>query len=183
MIALARRMKKKPTLLGYSMGGRVALEALLTEPGVFRSGIHHRTIPSVGEVPLESRSSHCVMSPELVMRMPIEVAWPLLKRLADTMSTLPTFRDDAVAQAGARLIYNFLVSGHARGNGVGGARVGARSCLRSGRTVDASGTSGMPGHVPVGWARPLGTTQFPPTVWPESPAMRGKSSCRVRDTH
>lgn len=104
VIEFARGIRPSPALLGYSMGGRVALEAVLTDPGAFRSAIviapHLPWLRLRWATPL----AH-LMSPELAMRLPIEAVWPVLKWIAHELQTLPLVRDDSVAQAGVRLIY------------------------------------------------------------------------------
>ncbi len=104
VIEMAARMEPRPWLLGYSMGGRVALECLLTQPEAFRSAIliapHLPWLRLRWATPLAR-----LMSPELAMRIPVETLWPVLKWIAHKLQTLPRVRDDSVAQAGVRLIY------------------------------------------------------------------------------
>ena len=104
VLSLARELEPRPVLLGYSMGGRVALEAILSEPESFRSAIilapHLPWTRFRWATPLAN-----LMSPELADRVPIEMLWPLLKWVAHELQTLPLLKDDSVAQAGVRLIY------------------------------------------------------------------------------
>ena len=43
VLELASELSEPPALLGYSMGGRVALEAALTEPEWFRAVTHSKS--------------------------------------------------------------------------------------------------------------------------------------------
>ena len=106
VIELARRMRRRPAIIGISMGGRVALEAALQAPDQFRSVVaiapylpwlRHRVLLRGARI----------LSPSAMVRwFPLEKAWPLLKRIADISMRSPQLRDDEVAQAGARLVYN-----------------------------------------------------------------------------
>ncbi len=107
VIELARRMHRRPAIVGISMGGRVALEAALQAPDQFRSVVaiapylpwlRHRAL---------LRAAWILSPPAAERWFPLEKAWPLLKRIADISMRSPQLRDDELAQAGARLIYNF----------------------------------------------------------------------------
>ena len=104
VVELARRLPRPAALLGISMGGRVALEAALTDPDLFRSVIaiapYLPWLQFRWAMPLAR-----LMSPRLVERVPLEMAWPVLKGVAHVLEAAPGFRDDDVAKAGARLIY------------------------------------------------------------------------------
>jgi len=84
VIALARRLESKPLVMGMSLGARVALEAALTAPELFRGVV-------MLAAPLPRRDHRWVLagarllSPEIAMRIPVERLWPLLKRLADRL--------------------------------------------------------------------------------------------------
>jgi pimeloyl-ACP methyl ester carboxylesterase len=104
VVELARTLPRPTALLGISMGGRVALEAALIDPDRFRSVIliapYLPWLRFRWAMPL----AH-LMSPRLVERVPLEMAWPVLKQVARFLEAAPGFRDDDVAKAGARLIY------------------------------------------------------------------------------
>ena len=106
VIELARRMRRRPAIVGISMGGRVALEAALQAPEQFRS-----VVAIAPYLPWLRHSALLrgawILSPSAAERwFPLEKAWPLLKRIADFSMQSPRLRDDEVAQAGARLVYN-----------------------------------------------------------------------------
>jgi pimeloyl-ACP methyl ester carboxylesterase len=106
VVAMARRMKTPPAVIGISMGGRVALEAALSAPEVFRSVIAIAPwLPWLRFRPVLGGAR--LLSPGLAERIRLEKFWPLLRRLAHFAETNPRIRDDALAQAGARLIYYF----------------------------------------------------------------------------
>jgi len=46
------------------------------------------------------------MNPDRIEKLRIELAWPLLKRLADSFDETRWFKDDAVARSGKRIVYN-----------------------------------------------------------------------------
>jgi pimeloyl-ACP methyl ester carboxylesterase len=106
VIALARSLEAPPVVLGVSMGGRVALEAALTAPEIFRAVI--AIAPSLPwlryRLLLEPAR---LLDPRMAHWIPLERVWPALRWLAYALETLPALRDDELAQAGARLVYNF----------------------------------------------------------------------------
>jgi pimeloyl-ACP methyl ester carboxylesterase len=104
VIELARGLDERPVVLGISLGGRVALEAALTRPDLFRA-----VIAVAPYLPwrryrffLEWAS---LIDPRIAGWMSLERAWPLLRWLARTLEAVPYVGDDQVAQAGARLVY------------------------------------------------------------------------------
>jgi pimeloyl-ACP methyl ester carboxylesterase len=106
VIELARRLETPPVLMGMSMGGRVALEAALTEPTAFRGAAmiapylpwrRNRWMLSFARL----------MSPGAAERVPLDVAWPLLKRVAGAIDSQPRLREDWLMRASARVIYYF----------------------------------------------------------------------------
>ena len=104
VIALARSLPERPILLGISMGGRVALEAAVTDPAAFRGVIAIAPyLPWRRFRFLMDRA--WLLDPRLADWMPFEHAWPVLRWLARGLETLPYLRDDEIAQAGARLVY------------------------------------------------------------------------------
>ncbi len=104
VIELARSLETPPILLGMSLGGRVALEAALIEPTAFRGlaltatylpWLHRRWGSNVGYL----------LSPGLAERVPLELAWPLLKRLSSYLDAYPSLQDDWLARASVRVAY------------------------------------------------------------------------------
>ena len=106
VIALARSMKSRPTVIGISMGGRVALEAALTAPEAFRS-----VVAIAPYLPwLRFRwliQTGYILDPRLAALFPLEGIWPLLRWLSVALERVPQLRDDQLAQAGMRLVYYF----------------------------------------------------------------------------
>lgn len=105
VIELARGLDERPVVLGISLGGRVALEAALTTPELFRA-----VIAVAPYLPwrryrffLEWAS---LIDPRMAGWMSLERVWPLLRWLAGALEALPYLGDDQVAQAGARLVYH-----------------------------------------------------------------------------
>jgi pimeloyl-ACP methyl ester carboxylesterase len=84
VLELASRLETKPLVMGMSLGARVALEAALTAPELFRGVV-------LMAVPLPRQEYRWVfpfarlLSPEIAMHLPVERAWPLLKWLADRL--------------------------------------------------------------------------------------------------
>src|SRR5262245_4012463 len=104
VIELARSLPIPPVVLGVSMGGRVALEAALPAPDVFRGVIAIApSLPWLRFRPLLGLAS--LVDPRAADWLPLERAWPVLRWLARTLETLPCLREDELAQAGARLVY------------------------------------------------------------------------------
>ncbi len=106
VIAMARAMRPRPTIVGISLGGRVALEAALTAPEAFRSVIaiapylpwlRYRWLFQAGYL----------LDPRLAGLFPLERIWPLLRLLSGALERVPQLRDDELAQAGMRLVYYF----------------------------------------------------------------------------
>jgi pimeloyl-ACP methyl ester carboxylesterase len=104
VIELARSLATPPVVLGLSMGGRVALEAVLTAPDAFRGVIAIAPyLPWLRHRFIMDRA--WMIDPRIASWVPFERAWPVLRWLARTLETLPYLRDDEVAKAGARLVY------------------------------------------------------------------------------
>jgi pimeloyl-ACP methyl ester carboxylesterase len=84
VIDLARRLESPPLVMGMSLGARVALEAALREPGLFRGVV-------MMAPPLPRRENRWalvfarLLSPKIAERIPVEKAWPRLKKLADRL--------------------------------------------------------------------------------------------------
>ena len=104
VIELARSLETPPVILGMSMGGRVAIEAVLTAPESFRAAV--LLAPYLPwrrrrwRLSLASR-----INPESAERLPLERAWPLLKRVAERMEAVPRFEHDWLARACVRFVY------------------------------------------------------------------------------
>jgi pimeloyl-ACP methyl ester carboxylesterase len=106
VIELARSLEVPPIVLGVSLGGRVALEMAMQASADVRALIavapylpwrRHRALLDWARL----------ISPRVVDWLPLQVFWPLLRRLAGLVQAVPYLRDDELAQAGARLIYYF----------------------------------------------------------------------------
>ncbi|HSP96728.1 MAG TPA: alpha/beta fold hydrolase, partial [Candidatus Dormibacteraeota bacterium] len=106
VIALARRLPEPPVVLGLSLGGRVALEMALRAPEAVRGVI--AIAPALPQRHFRALLAPVrLLDPRLADWLPLERAWPLLRWLAQTVEATPYLRDDAIAQAGARLVYYF----------------------------------------------------------------------------
>ena len=104
VIELARSLDAPPILLGVSLGGRVALEIALAAPDACGA-----VIAVAPYLPWRRHRAWLdwawLLDPRLADWMPLELFWPVLRRLAAFMEQAPYLRDDELAQAGARLIY------------------------------------------------------------------------------
>lgn len=104
VIELARELGDPPLLLGMSLGGRVVLEAALREPSAFRGLV--LVAPALPRrYPPWIMQAARFLSPQLAERIPIEVAWPLLKRMANTREADPGIAEDWLTRIGKRAIY------------------------------------------------------------------------------
>ena len=104
VIALAHGLDAPARILGISLGGRVALEAVLLAPEAFRSAIVISPyLPWKRMRWMLGSARH--LDPRLAERFPLERAWPLLKWLADRVERLPYVRDDPITRAGVRMLY------------------------------------------------------------------------------
>ena len=105
VVEIAQTLDEPPAVIGISMGGRVALEAALAAPDAFRSVLAIQPyLPWLRyrwALPFAR-----YMNPDRIEKLPIEVAWPILKRLADSFDETSWFKDDAVARSGKRIVYN-----------------------------------------------------------------------------
>jgi pimeloyl-ACP methyl ester carboxylesterase len=104
VLELARSLERPPLLVGMSLGGRVALEAALAEPKAFRGAVlvapflpWRRWRPAFA---LLGR-----LEPRWGERVPLERTWPLLKRVAAALESLPDLEHDWLARASVRVIY------------------------------------------------------------------------------
>jgi pimeloyl-ACP methyl ester carboxylesterase len=106
VLDLARRLDPKPLVMGMSLGARVALEAALLAPDLFRGVVMLGT-------PLPMREHRWILafarlfSPEIAKRIPVERAWPWLKWYADRLerSLEGQGEYDWFARASKRSIY------------------------------------------------------------------------------
>jgi pimeloyl-ACP methyl ester carboxylesterase len=106
VLDLAARLDTKPLVMGMSLGARVALEAALLEPGLFRGVVTMST-------PFPMRSCRQVLwgarllNPGIAKRIPVEWAWPWLKQEADRQEAGLTgeLEHDWFKRASKRTIY------------------------------------------------------------------------------
>ncbi len=87
VLQYAQGMDEKPLVMGMSLGARVALEAALVAPDLFRGVV-------MMAPPFPQRSmrwslgfARLLLNPGLAERLPVEIAWPLLKAGADRMES------------------------------------------------------------------------------------------------
>jgi pimeloyl-ACP methyl ester carboxylesterase len=104
VIELARSLERPPLLVGMSMGGRVALDAALTHPELFRGIILVATFlpwqrwrPALGLARL--------MDPRWAGYLPLERVWPVLKYVAHFLEHRPGIEHDWLARASVRVVY------------------------------------------------------------------------------
>jgi pimeloyl-ACP methyl ester carboxylesterase len=104
VIELARSLAQPPLLLGMSLGGRVALEAALLAPELFRG-----VVPVAPYLPWRESRRMLAMAeridPAWGDKLPLERAWPVLKRVADAIERVPNLEDDWLARACVRVVY------------------------------------------------------------------------------
>ena len=107
VIELARELgrgRARPLLLGMSLGGRVALEAALVSPELFRG-----LVGVAPYLPWRRRrwalAFARLLSPALAERIPFERAWPLLKLVAERIEAREGLEHDWLARASVRCIY------------------------------------------------------------------------------
>jgi pimeloyl-ACP methyl ester carboxylesterase len=81
VIELAGRLAEKPLVMGMSLGARVALEAALREPDLFR-GVVMLALPLPRREHRWALNAARLLSPEIAERLPVERAWPWLKKQA-----------------------------------------------------------------------------------------------------
>lgn len=104
VIELARSLETPPLLLGMSLGGRVALEAVLTAPDAFRG-----VVPVASYLPWRrgrwALPLARLLDPGWAAKLPLEKAWPALKRIAETLEAVPSLEHDWLARAAVRVVY------------------------------------------------------------------------------
>ncbi len=104
VIELARTLRRKPMVIGISMGGRTALEAALTAPDAFRGVVAIApALPWLRFRPLLQAMR--AVDPDVARWLPLERVWPLLRWAAGVLETAPVLRDDDLGRAGTRLVY------------------------------------------------------------------------------
>jgi pimeloyl-ACP methyl ester carboxylesterase len=104
VIELARSLERPPLLVGMSMGGRVALEAALTHPKLFRGIVLVATfLPWRGWRPALDIAR--LMDPRWAAYLPLERAWPVLKYVAEFLESRPALEHDWLARASVRVVY------------------------------------------------------------------------------
>lgn len=107
VIELAGELDDKPLVMGMSLGARVALEAALVAPERFRGVV-------MLAPPLPRRSHRWalggarLLSPWIAQRIPVEWAWPWLKKRADRLEAELTgdARHDWFLRSSRRTIYH-----------------------------------------------------------------------------
>jgi pimeloyl-ACP methyl ester carboxylesterase len=104
ILALARGLEEKPVLLGMSLGGRVALEAALIDSAAFRGVVLVAPYLPPRRRRWTDGMARC-LDPRLAEKIPLEHAWPLLKKLANTLEARPRFENDWFMRASARVAY------------------------------------------------------------------------------
>jgi pimeloyl-ACP methyl ester carboxylesterase len=104
VIELARSLDTPPTLLGISLGGRVALECALRAPEAFRSSILVSPYLPWKRARWMLASAR-YLDPALVEKLPIDAFWPVLHWLTRGIERIPRVRDDAITRAGVRMVY------------------------------------------------------------------------------
>jgi len=105
VIELARSLSSPPVVLGISMGGRVALECAMTEPEAFQSVIAIAPYLPWQNYRWALGLAH-YMSPAAAEAIPLEKAWPVLQLITRLGEQNPWLKEDALAQAGMRFVYN-----------------------------------------------------------------------------
>jgi pimeloyl-ACP methyl ester carboxylesterase len=104
ILELARALTEKPVLLGMSLGGRVALEAALVDPAAFRGVVLVAPYLPPRRRRWTESMARC-LSPTLAEKIPLEHAWPLLKRITNALESQPRFEHDWFMRASARVAY------------------------------------------------------------------------------
>ena len=104
VLELARSLAERPVVLGMSLGGRVALEMALADPAALRGAV--LVAPYLPpRRPRWTESMARCLDPRIAGWIPLEHAWPLLQRLANTLESRPRFEHDWFMRASARVAY------------------------------------------------------------------------------
>jgi len=104
VIELARSLETPPVVLGMSLGGRVALEAVLGAPDVFRGAVLVAPFLPWRRFRFLFGAARCI-SPGLASAVPLEWTWPLLRRISTSLDGRPGLEHDWLARASARVAY------------------------------------------------------------------------------
>jgi pimeloyl-ACP methyl ester carboxylesterase len=106
VIELARGLEAPPVVIGISMGGRVALEIAFRAPESLAAVVPIAPfLPWRSWRPLLKLAN--LVNPLAAERIPLERLWPVLSWMARKAQEVPLLREDELARAGARAIYNF----------------------------------------------------------------------------
>jgi pimeloyl-ACP methyl ester carboxylesterase len=82
VLDLAARLDARPLVMGMSLGARIALEAALVEPDLFR-GLVTMAAPFPRRNLRQMLWGARLLNPEIAKRIPVEWAWPWLRKEAD----------------------------------------------------------------------------------------------------
>jgi len=104
VIEFVRTLERPPILMGMSLGGRVALEVALREPERVRGLVLVAPYLPWRKRPRLFRMAHH-LDPAWGERLPLEHAWPLLKRTTDLLEGIPALEHDWFARACVRVAY------------------------------------------------------------------------------
>lgn len=107
IIELARSLERPPLLLGISLGARVALEASLTEPELFRGAVLVAPYLPWLQPPWFAQAAALMPEdfPAWAERVPLEVFWPALLRLTAALDGIEAIENDWLARASMRVAY------------------------------------------------------------------------------
>jgi pimeloyl-ACP methyl ester carboxylesterase len=104
VIELARELETPPLVLGMSMGGRVALEAALEAPEVFRGAVLVAPYLPWRRYRRFMRAARW-LDPSWAERLPLERCWPVLERVAGFVDGMPKYEHDWLMRSAARFVY------------------------------------------------------------------------------
>jgi len=107
VIELARSLKTPPIVMGMSLGARVALECALHAPELFRGVVMMAPPLPRCKHRWSLQFSKLFLIPGLAERIPVEKAWPWLKKKADQLEAemLEDAEHDWMGRAAKRMIY------------------------------------------------------------------------------
>ena len=106
VLELAAELDSKPLVMGMSLGARVGLEAALLEPDLFR-GVVAMAPPLPRRKHRQMLVGARLLSPGIAKRIPVEWAWPWLKKRAERLEAELTgdLAHDWFLRASKRTIY------------------------------------------------------------------------------